>query len=123
MRSKVADNQAKGVYLISEADYELYWCGEVPAPVLSLVERCRLALAYMRSNGHGPILSIRNFSLIKAAISRWKSPQVSSSGNPIVTAGLSIEEEWTRFNLTECVLPQALHGSFEAAADSSSRCL
>lgn len=112
-----------GVLLLSESDLSLRWCGQGPAPRLSLLARIRIAMGYMQSNGHGPMFSRLSCRLIKAVISRWKSPQVQPwSGKPIETTGLSLAEEWTRFSLTGCGCPHTLQGTDDAISASRSSC-
>lgn len=113
--TKNTNAQNDGLWLLNTNDLTLHWCGQGPAPRLNLPGRIRMALDYMRSNGHGPMLSRLSWRLIKAVISRWKSPQVPAwSGKPIFTEGLSFEEEWTRFNVTRCEHPHTLQGTDDA---------
>lgn len=109
------------VLLLNADDLTIQWCGQAPSSHLNLLTRIRIALGYIRSKGQFPIFSRLSWRLIKAVISRWKSPQVLPlSGKSIVTTSLSFEEEWTSFNATGCGAPHTLHGKEDAIEASRS---
>lgn len=111
------------VLLLNADDLTIQWCGQATPSHLNLLTRIRIALGYIRSKGQFPIFSRLSWRLIKAVISRWKSPQVLPlSGKPFDTTGLSFEKEWTSFNATGCADPHTLHGTedtIEASRSSS----
>lgn len=120
----IVRNIRKGVWLFNPETFALLWAGEPPAPKPTFAERLRLAFAHIRSNGNGStaIPAIKRW--IKAVAFCLNASQVSSSGNPYSTVGLTgpnIEDAWYNFKLTECTPPHAGHGNvdnFDARASS-----
>lgn len=87
-----------GAWLIDKTSGSVSWIGNSQPQKPNIYKR--IIIAYYI--GRSPRSIIPNFRLMKAVIKGLNSPQVSSSGKPIVTTGLSLEEEWTRFSRTEC---------------------
>lgn len=110
----------KGIWLFEPSTLTLMWAGECPAPKPTLVERISMAIAHIRSKGHGVAFIPAIKRLANAIAFCLKSPQVSLSGNSNDTTplcGSTIEEAWLNFSLTECVPQHTGHGnklSFEA---------
>lgn len=110
----------EGIWLMDTETLALTWIGGLPLPKPTLKERIGLSVIYMKSSGKGPAFMDCMKRLAKAAAFCLNPGHVSWSGKPMVTTGLSIDEEWTNFNLTECAAPHSGHGSFESLEDKSS---
>lgn len=109
-----------GMWLMDTQALTLTWIGELPLPRPSLRQRIGLAKLYIRSSGNGLTFIDWIKRLAKAVAFCLKPAQVSWSGNPMVTTGRSIEEEWANFNLTECVSPHSGQGNFDSLEAKSS---
>ena len=104
----------KGSCLFVPQTLSLVWVGDPPAPVPTLSERIRFAIAHIRSNGYGPAFIPPIRRLAKAIAFCLKPSQVSVSGNEYVTTGLSdsanIEAAWLSFSPTLWQRPQTGQG-------------
>lgn len=117
-------NAQKGIWLFGPQTLDLVWVGAAPAPVPTVAERIRFALAHIRSNGYGPAFIPPIRRLAKAIAFCLKPSQVSVSGNEYVTTGLSepadLETAWLSFSPTLWHRPQTGHGNADSLAARSS---
>lgn len=118
MRKKACNQN--GIWTIDTRSLALTWIGELPVPRPTMRERIGFAMLYLTSRGKRPTFIDLMNRLAKAVAFCMKAPQVSWSGKPMVTTGLSIEEEWANFNSNRCVPPHSGHGSIDSFDDRSS---
>lgn len=114
------DTRQQGIWLMDLTSLSLTWAGEPPVPRPTLRERIGFVALYIRSKGDGPIFKDWIKRLAKSVAFILKPSQVSWSGNPNVTTGRSIEEEWTNFNSILCDSPQQGQGIDEILEANSS---
>ena len=114
------DTKQEGIWLLDLSSLMLTWAGEPPIPGPSLRERIGFVALYIKSRGLGPTIMDCMKRLAKSLAFILKSSQVSWSGNPNVTTGRSIEEEWTSFKTILWDSPQQGQAKVDILAAKSS---
>lgn len=116
--SATANIHPRGIHLFCLATLKATWVGEGTPPPLTMRERFVMAKSYIKARS--PKCSNPILRAAKALAFVVNPSQVSTSGNPMVTTGRSLLEEWATFSLTECTPPHSGHGNpLSASANAS----